>query len=117
MERLTIKDKRTKNGIRLPGYCSPYEERVFNKLYQLEDLEEELGIDLLTLGKALINGVYCKGIPYILRGICIHTKDNIGIGFCDNRKFFNEIPVLHLWSDYGKTWSLRKEDLEDEKED
>lgn len=85
---------------------------AIDKLGQLEDIEKELGIDLITLGKALINGVYCKGIPWILRGICIHTKDDIGVGFVDDRELFNEIPVLHLWSYYGKTWALTKEELE-----
>lgn len=91
-------------------------EEAVDKLGQLEDIEEELGIDLITLFKALRDGVYCKGIPFILRGLSIHTKDEIGMGFCDDREFFNEIPVLHLWSDYGKTWWLEKpkEELENE---
>ena len=35
-------------------------ELLLNKLGQLEDIEEELGIDLITLFKALKNGVYHK---------------------------------------------------------
>lgn len=31
-----------------------------HKLGQLEDIEEELGIYLITLFKALKNGIYCK---------------------------------------------------------
>ena len=44
-------------------YCElegTYDRERLNKLGQIEDLEEALGIDLLTLFKALMDGVWCK---------------------------------------------------------
>lgn len=77
-----------------------------HKLGQLEDIEEELGIYLITLFKALKNGIYCKienkiehiSAPYLTW----HCKK---IYICD---------ICNL-NDYGKTWALTKEDLENEK--
>ena len=111
MKRLTIKDKRTKNGIRLPGYCSPYEERVFNKLCQLEDVEEELGIDLITLFKALSDGIYLKirnDIDLFKRPRLYYSDDFKCWGFELGLGAY----YVHL-EDYGTLWSLRKEDLDD----
>lgn len=76
---------------------------ALKKLGQLEDIEEELGIDLITLFKA-INGfgfwsIYgfekieeCK-IDFVLK--CFITED------------FNEI----YFQDYGKTWALTEKEL------
>ena len=36
------------------------EQLIYSKLKSLEDIEEELGIDLITLFKALKNGIYIK---------------------------------------------------------
>lgn len=57
--RLTKKTKRT------PIYDCDYEPKVeekglLDKLGPLEDIEDELGIDIITLFKALKNGVYLK---------------------------------------------------------
>lgn len=78
---------------------------VYNKLGQYEDLEEELGIDLLTLFKALKDGIYLK-------------EDNVGvISFprlyfsLDYRCYCFEI-CFGSWvvklKDYKKTWWLKK---------
>ena len=79
------------------------------KLCQLEDIEEELGIDLTTLFKALKNGIY-----YIDEHI------QIKIIFSDDNRLYitnNAIMVYatKTWlefKDYGKTWALTKEELE-----
>ena len=42
------------------GIDDTFEGTPINKLGQLEDIEEELGIDLVTLFKALKNGFYFK---------------------------------------------------------
>ena len=90
-----------------------------DKLGQLEDIEEELGIDLITLFKALKNGIYYKGV---------------NVYGCKDKTFkevrLNEHPVLKgkklyiesvfggslvygVWlKDYGKTWALTKKELE-----
>ena len=82
---------------------------VFNKLADLEDIEDELGIDLITLFKAIKNGIYTK--PYDLSHI------NFGrLGAIDyQRKRFRSQRVggnYYKFKDYGKTWALTKEELE-----
>ena len=77
------------------------------KLGQLEDIEQELGIDLKVLFKAL-EGIYIK-------------PDNIYVGspylcFAENeiRKLELQFKVADTWfkvKDYGKTWALTKEEL------
>ena len=79
---------------------------IIDKLGQLEDIEEELGIDLITLFKALKDGVYYKykdmGVEKIskLRPITIHKNTIV----CDYHTY-------KYFKDYGKTWALTKEEL------
>ena len=85
------------------------------KLGQLEDIEDELGIDLITLFKALKNGVY-----YFTHGTQL-TKDYVwlvdnymNIGARDKLSYsfmtaFEKQTLL--FQDYGKTWALTKEEL------
>jgi len=83
---------------------------IIQKLGQLEDIEEELGIDLITLFKALKNGAYdlnCSNKPRHCSGMSIQYYNNewylehIESGcFCERLK------------DYGKTWALTKEELD-----
>ena len=83
---------------------------AIQKLGELEDIEEELGIDLIVLAKALKQGgVYVKSGPKVdwetpMQGFQICGDKTNGIT---------------LWSqvrldpkDYGKTWALTKEELE-----
>ena len=87
------------------------------KLGQLEDIEEELGINLITLFKALKNGFYhidenkhiyttkpTKGNGgamnfYVCLG-CIIAEDTFGDQY------------IYSLKDYGKVWALTKEELE-----
>lgn len=109
MERLTAKglinDVKTDN--------IPYLER-YKKLSQLEDVEEEIGIDLITLFKALKNGVYY----FENQGQLIHDyvwliNNYVSAGVPDKISFsfmtFSERLIL-LFKDYGKTWFLTKKD-------
>ena len=83
---------------------------VAKKLGQLEDIEEELGIDLITLFKAL-NGCWFLQIstkkifgdirPTLIYQAGWHLKPNI-----------TELPMIYSLKDYGKTWALKKEELE-----
>lgn len=95
-------------------------QQCIDKLSQLEEIEKELGIDLITLFKALKNGVYVvnydneiifeepmisfnqeKGTNlYVLDSICEIPPNK----FCE-----------YYLKDYGKTWALTKEELENEK--
>lgn len=85
--------------------------KCYDKLGQLEDIEEELGIDLITLFKALKDGAW--------------TKFNNEISKCDECEYqMLDIYIYFYWDngkhlvfelkDYGKTWALTKEELENE---
>ena len=122
MRRLTIKNQ-LKNG--LVEYLS-HETRdadyaCIQKLGRYEDIEDELGIDLVTLIKALKNGIYCYNdggsdilferiehfVPYMPQQL--HTRGRLsiihGIKSEEKEKHF-------AIKDYGKTWALTKEELE-----
>lgn len=86
------------------------EQIVLTKLGMLEDIEEELGIDLITLFKALkgiwvksINGdVYYVGSPYL----CFSENEK--------RELELQFRVGDIWykiKDHGKYWALTKEEL------
>ena len=110
--RLTIKDENN-------AYWYYPKETDYDitcqKLGQLEDIEEELGIDLITLFKALKNGVYYysnsqltkDSVNLINQFLCsgIHNELKYDLITSFERKIFN-------FKDYGKTWALAKEELE-----
>ena len=83
------------------------------KKAKLEVIEEELGIDLLTLIKALKNGIYVKydsdfgftGKPHIV----IKKDKATEICFRDKKWWIQENEFM--LKDYGKTWALTKEEL------
>ena len=77
-----------------------------NKKYK--SLEEELGIDLITLFKALKNGIYLnkdyeEPIPVYL------DKDLYGKKFCLCSG--HKAPTNYHFKDYGKIWALTEEEL------
>lgn len=93
-----------------------------NKLGQLEDIEEQLGIDLVTLFKALSDGFYFideRGVFHntrcYLKPVLDAYRNKIEIQeYVDNAGgywFKNTGEYVRL-SDYGKTWALTKEELE-----
>ena len=78
--------------------------QMYQKLGQLEDIEEELGIDLITFFKIYnADKVYIKGKDYYWK-IRHYNRRSISVGT-------NKIICLSF-KDYGKTWSIKKEDLE-----
>ena len=103
MNRLTIK-----NG---DYYCSPDSETslkpVYDKLGKLENIEEEVGIDLITLFKALKYGIYKKG-RNSFKGLILYSKMPMF-------SFYHKTIDAELIEDYGKTWALTREELEDDK--
>jgi len=84
------------------------------KLCQLEDIEDELGIDLITLFNVLKDKkvwvVYAERISrfYItnidIKKVIITGEINIGKYACFEKTYNIK--------DYGKTWALTKEELE-----
>ena len=87
---------------------------VYNKLSQLEDIEEELGVDLVKLlsSKEIyykyktghISDCTLDSIDFNFRKICyVHKIENHSFDGCSFTEYF---------SDYGKTWAFTREELE-----
>ena len=99
--------------------CLPMEyEQIENsnacvdKLGKLEDIEEELGIDLITLFKALKQKFvfHKENVKIELIGIHIKSEELYLFGFIKDT-----VQAVYLsLKDYQKTWFLTKEELEDE---
>ena len=88
-------------------------KELVNKLGQLEDVEEELGIDLITLFKAFSQGIYVKELgrkTTVWKYVDDEGGKYLGAWHNDFEKEHNTI-FVHL-KDYGKTWALTKEELE-----
>ena len=88
-----------------------------NKLDKYKQLEEELGIDLFILFEALSNGIYYKSfngdIDYLSKRVLTLSYSYCFYIWVEGHRKFDGL--LIDFKDYGKTWSLRKEDLEDDK--
>lgn len=91
---------------------------IYRKLQDLENVEEEIGIDLTVLFTALKNGVYY----FDEQGQLIHdyvwlVNDYVAEGVPDKLSFSfktsHNRQVL-LFEDYGKTWALYKQQLPEE---
>lgn len=87
---------------------------AFKKLGALEDIEEEIGIDLVTFMTVITKGAYFKGRE---------DRDGWKPGFRFEDKVFlldgaymgtKAPPTNFYFKDYGKTWALTKEELEEE---
>ena len=94
---------------------------IYCKLQYLEDIEEELGIDLLTLFKALKNGIYLKfgsekniGVYYEHTAILPRHFDKDYKGYFIDLQLEISINFNFYFKDYGKTWALTKEELEED---
>lgn len=80
--------------------------KAFNKLGRLERIEQELGIPLEVLFKALKEGIYHIRYDSIFVDLTVTLKGNIVFQDSDNN--------LISLKDYGKAWALTREELEDE---
>ena len=103
--------------------------QIVDKLGQLEDIEDELGIDFLMLDKICQNGVYCykksikdfntlgKRLGNIIHiqnsdihidffGVYQEKRMGVSIMVCIDYVYLS-LPL----SQYGKTWALTKEEL------
>lgn len=87
---------------------------IIAKLGQLEDIEDELGIELITLFKALKKGVYIKKAYLPFYPLALMREDYSN----HTTKYFvfykGKKKYLKL-RDYGKTWALTREELEGDK--
>ena len=102
MERLT--EKVNGEYIHKVHKCSLND--CYEKLGKLEDLEEELGIPLEVLFKALKDGIWIINKEYVYDGYHIEV---VLIGDKYN-KFLLQDFNYDVWElkDYGKTWWLDK---------
>ena len=94
-------------------------KKDLDRLEEYKKFEEELGIDLITLFKALKNGVYYFSYDgQLMHDYVILTDNYIDVGAHDKLSYslmtFLEKRTL-LFTDYGKTWALTKEELENSK--
>ena len=94
---------------------------IYCKLQYLEDIEEEIGIDFITLFKALKNGIYLKfgsekitGVYYEHRAILPRHFDKDYKGYFIDLQLELSINFNFYFKDYGKTWALTKEELEED---
>ena len=85
------------------------------KLCQLEDIEEEIGIDLITLFKALKNGCFAKEtFDYMgkKQTQIIFTEFTQLYYTDDLDDYLIHIRTIDYYlKDYGKTWALTREEL------
>lgn len=92
---------------------------ICQKLGQLEDIEKKIGIDLITLFKALNNGYYTVHVfKYGTRNKFISkTKELKYCSLSTNDK--GEFMLFYKYNDgvrlkdYGITWALTREELEE----
>lgn len=99
-------------------------EQAFREYFETNvmpyrNIEKELGISLVTLIKALKDGIYCKGVnvygDYDKNFVKINHKQ---CEFDIKNKVLYEISDINFQpifpvklADYGKTWALTKEEL------
>ena len=93
-------------------------KNVCNKLGKLEDIEKELGIELVILFNALRNGVYYRMYSgQITKDYVFLISNNMGIGQVSKLDYsfmtcFEKSTLL--FDDYGKSWALTEEELKNE---
>ena len=88
---------------------------IIQKLGQLEDIEEELGIDLITLFKAQKENVWelvFDGYDENGKSIYKPRKNQHDIYIDLKQKALVGKWIGYEFKDYGKTWALTKEELE-----
>ena len=105
----TNSEKKRKQGdFTICNNVSPFE--LENKLGQLEDIEDDIGIDLITFLKMFTQeNIYIK-----CNGEIFENDVEFAIN-CDKKGYFINLEIcqfdrLYL-KDYGKTWALTKEEL------
>ena len=119
MNRLTKKAQFVRNlitGKEIKYISNESDSDCVDKLGKLEDIEEELGIDLITLFKALKKGVYVKFDSYFgnIGELDIKIVKDNATGVCYRNKKWYLQEEETLVKDYGKTWALTREELESE---
>ena len=93
----------------VPSLFSENGMKAIDKLGQLEDIEEEYGIDLITLFK-LIDAVYVYSYGH--KNIIRCSNDGISL-YDKSITIYNGTCIMsYPLSEYGKSFALTKEELE-----
>lgn len=105
-------------------YLTEREHREFLKelnkdlerLEKYKSIEQELGIDLITLFKALNEGIYQKELYFP------NVKNYLDAKYLRLNTWYNQLEWTDIWngcnvyefelSDYGKTWWLKEDKSE-----
>lgn len=91
--------------------------KVYRRLSELEDLEEVLKCDLITLFKALKQGyIYVKLEDEITKRDVdmIDFREGIKGGCLDKSCYIQSFQTLKYINGYGKSWALTEKELEEE---
>ena len=90
------------------------QKEAYEKWHKILDFEEELGIDLITLFKALKQKFvfHEENVKIEILGIHIKSNELYLYGFAEDTTY----TIYLSLKEYGKTWALTREELEDEKE-
>ena len=103
-------------------------DSIYNRLKLLEDLEEDIGMSLLTLFKILKYGciihkykLFCASKQFILESCIInglfYENGQYGLEIYNEEddidEEYNDFKYVYI-KDYGITWAIKKEELEDE---
>ena len=90
----------------LKGYSEKELVEIIGKYKEYKDIEEELGISLTLLFKAIMFGFFKKNkldnLAYINPKVHVDFK---------NKCFKTSAYYKVYFKDYGKTWALKKEEL------
>lgn len=125
---MTIEEERMRKTLNTEYKCFTVEEfksirKDLEILEQYKSIEKELGIDLITLFKALKNGVWTNQeqtygdakqgkIRFFKVRLLLEEKS---IGCIHNSIWKGEEVIRRLYlKNYGKTWALTKEELKNE---
>ena len=119
MNRLTKKAQFVRNlitGKEIKYISNENDQMCVDKLGTLEDIEEEIGVDLIKAIE-LCKQVNSKKVIYIKDEwgtYPIKILDNLDVELFNHRLYSNSRGIyvsLDLFN-YGKTWALTKEELE-----
>ena len=84
---------------------------IYCKLQYLEDIEEEIGIDFITLFKALKHGIYINDGGFVDEIGNIYETEIKSIEHWPIWGFTAGDNVEYAFKDRGRTWALDKEEF------
>ena len=89
--------------------------KAYWKLKELEDIEDEIGLDLIIVFKALKNGIATRDENgnVVFSSFCEKlVADTFDLGNGEkHRAYILRGDGMFYLKDYGKTWALTKEEL------